>query len=66
MTAAQPELTKDWYWPSEVAAICRVSTKTVYNWIERGTVKTILRIRPYKIPREEIAKLVNLSQENTV
>lgn len=52
-------LTKAWYWPSEVAVLCCVSRMTVYRWIERGTVTPILTIRPYKIPREEVQKLLS-------
>lgn len=55
------DLGRPWYWPSEVAMICQVSRMTVYRWIERGTLTPILRIRPFKIPREEIQKV--LSQE---
>lgn len=47
-----------WLWPSEVAAICHVSRKTVYAWIEAGKIQTILKIRPFKIPREEVQKLL--------
>ena len=52
-------LTKPCYWPSEVATICHVSRMTVYRWIEEGKIKTILKIRPFKIPREEIEKLLS-------
>lgn len=55
------DLGRPWYWPSEVATICQVSKMTVYRWIERGTMRPILTIRPLKIPREEILKV--LSQE---
>lgn len=50
---------RPWYWASETAKICRVSRMTVYRWIERGTVIPILRIRPFKIPREEIEKVLS-------
>lgn len=53
------DLRKPWYWPSEVAVICHVSKMTVYRWIERGTVTPILSIRPFKIPREEIQKILS-------
>ena len=52
-------LSRQWFWPSEVAVICQVSRKTVYNWIERGTLIPILNIRPFKIPREEIEKILS-------
>lgn len=55
------DLGRPWYWPSEVALICHVSRMTVYRWIERGTLIPILKIKPFKIPREEIQKV--LSQE---
>ena len=48
-----------WYWASEVADICQVSRKTVYAWIQSGKIKTILKIRPFKIPREELSKLLS-------
>lgn len=50
---------RPWYWASEVAVICQVSQMTVYRWIERGTVIPILRVRPFKIPREEILKILS-------
>lgn len=50
---------RPWYWPREVAVICQVSQMTVYRWIERGTVIPILRVRPFKIPREEILKILS-------
>ncbi len=53
------DLGRPWYWPSEVATICQVSSKTVYAWIERGVLLPLLKIPPYKIPREEIEKLLN-------
>jgi excisionase family DNA binding protein len=53
-------LTKDRYWPSEVATILGVSKMTVYRWIQQGTITPILRIRPYKIARAEIEKLLSL------
>lgn len=53
------DLGRPWYWPSEVAAICQVSKKTVYAWIERGVLIPILKVRPFKIPRAEIEKLLN-------
>jgi len=55
------DLGRPWYWPSEVAVICQVSRKTVYQWIERGTIIPIFKIRPFKIPRAEIEKLLNRS-----
>ena len=48
-----------WYWPSEVATICHVSKQTVYNWIESGKIQPLLKIRPFKIPRQEVEKLLN-------
>lgn len=52
-------LGRSWYWPSEVAKICQVSRATVYRWIEQGVLIPILTIRPFKIPRKEIEKLLN-------
>lgn len=52
-------LNRPWYWPSEVALICQVSKQTVYNWIESGTILTVLKIRPFKIRREEVERLLN-------
>jgi len=51
-------LRREWFWPSEVAVICSVSRMTVYRWIERGTLTPILNIRPYKIARAELSKLL--------
>ncbi len=51
---------KEHYWPSEVALLLCVSRMTVYRWIERGTIQPLLNIRPYKIPRAELIKLVSL------
>lgn len=53
-------LQRDWFWPSEVAVICNVNRVTVYRWIERGTVIPILRVRPFKVSRQEIEKLLQL------
>jgi predicted site-specific integrase-resolvase len=38
---------------------CEVSAVTVYRWIEKGKILPILKIRPFKIPRSEIAKLLS-------
>lgn len=62
MTLSLWDLGRPWYWPSEVASICQVSRKTVYVWIERGTLTPILKIRPFKIPREKIEKLLSQSE----
>jgi excisionase family DNA binding protein len=35
-----------------------VSRATVYRWIESGQIATILTIRPYKIRREEVERLL--------
>jgi len=50
---------RPWYWPSEVAKICYVSKQTIYTWIEIGKIQTILKTRPFKIPRQEVEKLLN-------
>ena len=47
-----------WFWPSEAALICQVSRMTIYRWIEEGKISTILKSRPFKIPRAEIEKLL--------
>ena len=52
-------LAKSWYWPSEVATICHVSRATIYNWIEAGKIQTLLKIRPFKIPRQEVERIIN-------
>ncbi len=52
------ETDRTWFWPSEVAQICHVSRKTVYQWIEAGKIQTILKIRPFKIPRQELQKIL--------
>jgi excisionase family DNA binding protein len=52
-------LNRPWYWPSEVAKICHVSRNTVYNWIQEGKITTILKIRPFKIRREEVERMLN-------
>ena len=51
-------LRREWFWPSEVAVICNVNRVTVYRWIERGTILPILKVRPYKISRTELSKLL--------
>ena len=48
-----------WFWPSEVAGICHLSRATVYNWIEAGKIQTLLNVKPFKIPRQEVEKLIN-------
>ena len=50
---------RSWLWASEVAEIFQVSRSTVYNWIECGKIMTILNIPPYKIPRQEVDRLLN-------
>lgn len=50
---------RSWLWASEVAEIFQVSRSTVYNWIECGKIMTILTIPPYKIPRQEVDRLLN-------
>lgn len=54
------ETDRVWFWPSEVAAICQVSRKTVYTWIESGKILPILKCRPFKIPREQVENLLNV------
>ena len=53
-------LRRDWFWPSEVAIICNVNRVTVYRWIERGTIIPILKVRPFKVSRQELQKLLQL------
>jgi len=53
------DLTRQWYWPSEVAKICHVSKATVYRWIEEGSIVTILTRRPFKIRREEVERMLS-------
>jgi excisionase family DNA binding protein len=50
---------RDWFWPSEVAVICNVSRKTIYKWIERGTLIPILNRRPFKVSRSELSKILS-------
>ncbi len=52
-------LKREWFWPSEVAVILNVSRKTVYQWIDNGTIIPILVIRPYKISRAQVVKLLS-------
>lgn len=54
------KLEKERYWPSEVALLLGVSKVTVYRWIQSGTIIPLLKIRPYKIPAEEVQKLLSL------
>jgi excisionase family DNA binding protein len=49
---------RTWFWPSEVARIWHVSRNMVYNWIQEGKITTILKIRPFKIRREEVERLL--------
>lgn len=51
-------LNRPWYWPSEVAIMCNVSHMTVYRWIEAGKIKPFLKVRPFKIPAEELKKIL--------
>ena len=51
--------TRSWLWPSEVAEIFHVSKQTIYNWIECGKLQTILSEPPYKVPRQEVERLLN-------
>ena len=50
---------RQWFWASEVAKLCHVSRQTIYAWIECGKIQTLLTIRPYKIPRREVERIVN-------
>ena len=50
---------REWFWASEVAKVFHVSKQTIYAWIECGKIHTILTIRPYKIPRREVERLLN-------
>jgi len=49
---------REWFWASEVATLCHVSPKTVYAWIDRGLIIPLLKVRPFKIPRSEVLKLL--------
>lgn len=53
------DLGRPWYWPSEAASIMQISRKTVYNWIKDGRLRPILKVRPFKIPREQIEQYLN-------
>ncbi|CUS34454.1 helix-turn-helix domain-containing protein [Candidatus Nitrospira nitrificans] len=48
-----------WFWPSEVAKIGHVSKQTVYHWVQEGKITTILKMRPFKIRREEVEQILN-------
>lgn len=50
---------KPFFWPSEAAKILGVSKMTIYRWIEAGTLPTHLTIKPYKIRREVLVKLLS-------
>lgn len=52
-------LKREWYWPSEAAIILNISRQTIYKWIDRGTIIPTLVVRPYKIPRAEVLKLLS-------
>lgn len=51
--------TRSWFWASEVAVMFQVSRSTIYNWIECGKILTILNTPPYKIPRQEVDRILN-------
>lgn len=53
-------LAKRWYWVAEAAEICGVSPKTIYSWIESGKIRTVLKAAPYRIPREELNRLLSV------
>lgn len=59
ITLRGTQFNKSFYWPSEVALLLGVSKTTVYRWIEKGTLRPMLNIRPHKIPRDELLKLVS-------
>lgn len=48
---------RNWLWPSEVAEALQVSRSTVYRWIEEGVLQTILKRRPFKVPRWAVEEL---------
>lgn len=50
---------RSWLWASEAAEILQVSRSTVYNWIECGKIMTILSEAPYRIPIQEVDRLLN-------
>jgi len=41
-----------------MAIICNVTRMTVYRGIERGTLTPILKVRPFKVSRQELEKLL--------
>lgn len=49
---------KPLFWVSEAAVILGVSTDTVYRMIERGTIIPHLTIKPYRIRRDALVKLL--------
>lgn len=54
---ALPE--REWFWASEVAILLNIGRSTVYTWIESGKLQTILNEPPYKVPRQEVERLLN-------
>lgn len=54
---------KRYYRPDEVAALLRVSLKTVYNRIQDGTLPAIQIGAVYRIPREVIDKVTQIELE---
>lgn len=44
--------------PEEVADWLRVSTKTIYRWLEDGKLPALRVGRTYRIPRSEVLAMV--------
>ena len=41
--------------PEEVAALLKVTRRTVYNWLKRGTLPAVQFGRGWRIRREDLA-----------
>ena len=54
-------LSQSFYSPSEVAAIARVSSSTVMNYIHSGRLPAVqLSERTYRVPRKALIRLLGL------
>ena len=62
-----PDLLKQWqnnggdtmYTVTEVAKLFSVSRQTVLKWINNGKIKAVKVVKVYRIPKEEIDRLID-------
>jgi len=47
-----------WYTPRELAMLLHVSRVTVYRWIEAGKICPLCTLKPIRIPRSEVKKIL--------